>query len=86
LQHRHIQRKIESSLDKLRRSERKVADYVLANSEDVIHMRTVDLAVAALCKARRVEFYGFGASNSVAIDAHLTVIDVLAAGVSRVKG
>jgi RpiR family carbohydrate utilization transcriptional regulator len=146
----HTRRQIESRLDSLRRSERKVADYVLANGEDVIHMRIVDLAaaaavseptvvrfcraigcdgfqafklalaqtqsstppkldhfelseldsardytrkvfestmgtlqqvrdsidtdaieaaVSALCNARRVEFYGFGASSSVAVDA-----------------
>jgi RpiR family carbohydrate utilization transcriptional regulator len=34
-------------LDKLRRSERKVAELVLAQSESVIHMRIVDLAAAA---------------------------------------
>jgi RpiR family transcriptional regulator, carbohydrate utilization regulator len=140
---------IESRLDEMRRSERKVAELVLARPDDVIHMRIVDLAAAAevseptvvrfcraigcegfgnfkvalarsgavstssepfsldaqdtardytykvfdatletltrvrnsvdpdaievavdaLCNARRVEFYGFGASGPVAIDA-----------------
>ena len=44
---RHILREIEARLDKLRRSERKVAELVLAQSENVIHMRIVDLAAAA---------------------------------------
>jgi RpiR family carbohydrate utilization transcriptional regulator len=44
---RHILREIEARLDKLRRSERKVAELVLAQSESVIHMRIVDLAAAA---------------------------------------
>lgn len=150
MEHRQTIRQIENNLESLRPSERKVADYVLANAEDVIHMRIVDLAavanvseptvvrfcraigcggfqafklamaqhrpsaktmlddfdlseldsardytrkvfeatmdtlqqvrdsididaieiaVDALCNARRVEFYGFGASSSVAIDA-----------------
>ncbi len=140
---------IESRLDQMRRSERKVAELVLARPDEVIHMRIVDLAAAAqvseptvvrfcraigcegfgnfkvalargsatsaaaepfsldardtardytykvfdatletltrvrsavdpdaievavdaLCNARRVEFYGFGASGPVAIDA-----------------
>lgn len=140
---------IEARLDEMRRSERKVAELVLARPDDVIHMRIVDLAAAAqvseptvvrfcraigcegfgnfkvalargsaaststepfslnaqdtardytykvfdatletltrvrnsvdpdaievavdaLCNARRVEFYGFGASGPVAIDA-----------------
>lgn len=142
-------RLIEDTRDSLRRSERKVAEYVLAHPEEVIHMRIVDLArkaevseptvvrfcraigcegfqgfklalaqdvvhtpsyqqfslgehdsardytikvfdatmetlervrdsidtdaiesaVAALTAARRVEFYGFGASSAVAMDA-----------------
>lgn len=142
-------REIEARREQLRRSERKVADRVLANPDEVIHMRIVDLAAAAgvseptvvrfcraigcegfqdfklalarsfaagpsaepftlserdtardytrkvfdatmktliqvrdtldpdaievaveaLCRARRVEFYGFGASSPVAIDA-----------------
>ena len=140
---------IEARLEKMRRSERKVAELVLARPEEVIEMRIVDLAAAAqvseptvvrfcraidcagfanfklalardvgsgsspasfdldeldtardytykvfdatmdtlkrvrdrldpdaievavdaLCNARRVEFYGFGASSPVAIDA-----------------
>jgi len=140
---------IEQARTTLRRSERKVADYVLAHAEEVIHLRIVDLAraagvseptvvrfcraigcngfqgfklalaqhvahapsyapfslteqdsardysskvfdatigtlrqvrdqldarvieqaVAALASARRVEFYGFGASSAVAMDA-----------------
>lgn len=144
-----ILREITDRLEQLRRSERKVAELVLARPEDVIHMRIVDLAAAAqvseptvvrfcravgcegfqnfklalarscaaspssepftlseldtardytykvfdatmetlmrvrntldpdavevavdaLCNARRVEFYGFGASSPVAIDA-----------------
>lgn len=144
-----ILREIERHLEQLRRSERKVADLVLARPDEVIHMRIVDLASAAqvseptvvrfcraigcegfqnfkvalaqstaaspaaqpfslseldtardytykvfdatmntlqqvrdtldpdaievavdaLCNARRVEFYGFGASSPVAIDA-----------------
>jgi RpiR family transcriptional regulator, carbohydrate utilization regulator len=146
---RAILREIDGALDQLRRSERKVAELVLAQPERVIHMRIVDLAAAAevseptvvrfcraigckgfqsfkltlaqslaqntsqepfalseldtardytfkvfdatmetlakvrdtldpdaievavdaLCNARRVEFYGFGASSPVAIDA-----------------
>lgn len=146
---RPIVGEITSRLDQLRRSERKVAELVLARPDDVIHMRIVDLAAAAdvseptvvrfcravgcegfqnfklalaqssatstsaepfslseldtardytykvfdatmetlkrvrdtldpdaievavdaLCNARRVEFYGFGASSPVAIDA-----------------
>lgn len=146
---RDIIKQIESSLDELRPSERKVADFVLANIDKAMHMRIVDLAafaqvseptvvrfcraigcdgfqsfklalaqhtpqspsleafdlselhsardytvkvfestlhtlqrvrdsldpdqievaVDALAHARRVEFYGFGASSSVAIDA-----------------
>lgn len=38
---------IESRLDQLRRSERKVAELVLSRPDDVIHMRIVDLAAAA---------------------------------------
>jgi len=144
-----ILREVETRLDQLRKSERKVAELVLARPEDVIHMRIVDLAAAAgvseptvirfcraigcdgfqsfklavarsgaqnpvaesfelseldtardyafkvfdatmdtlkrvrntldpeaietavdvLCSAKRVEFYGFGASSPVAIDA-----------------
>lgn len=146
---RNIIRAIQDALPELRKSERKVAEYVLACAENVIHMRIVDLAqearvseptvvrfcraigcdgfqgfklalaqhvahtpsyerfilgendsardysikvfdatmdtlkrvrdsidadaieaaVAALTTARRVEFYGFGASSAVAMDA-----------------
>lgn len=146
---RPILKEISDQLDQLRRSERKVAELVLAQPEKVIHMRIVDLAAAAsvseptvvrfcraidcegfqnfkvalaqssalnpsavpfslseldtardytykvfdatmetlnrvrntldpdaievavdaLCNAKRVEFYGFGASSPVAIDA-----------------
>ncbi|MEH6592840.1 MAG: SIS domain-containing protein [Halioglobus sp.] len=146
---RPILKEIGDQLGQLRRSERKVAEFVLANPEQVIHMRIVDLAAAAdvseptvvrfcraidcegfqnfklalaqstaqnpaqepftlseldtardytykvfdatmktlqrvrntldpdaievavdaLCSAKRVEFYGFGASSPVAIDA-----------------
>lgn len=146
---RNIIRAIEDACADLRKSERKVAEYVLARPDDVIHMRIVDLAqearvseptvvrfcraigcdgflgfklalaqyvahapsyqqfslgehdsareyttkvfdttmdtlervrdhldtnaiekaVAALTAARRVEFYGFGASSAVAMDA-----------------
>jgi len=149
MQQQQLLKQVDSCLDSLRPSERKVADYVLNNSERVIGMRIVDLAAAAqvseptvirfcravgcngfqafklalaqtgtqepkvdtfdlselhnareytakvfestmqtlaavkdsidceaieaaveaLCSARRVEFYGFGASSSVAIDA-----------------
>ncbi len=44
---RQILQEIEARQDMLRRSERKVADLVLARPEDVIHMRIVDLAAAA---------------------------------------
>ena len=146
---RPILKEITEQLEQLRRSERKVAELVLAQPEQVIHMRIVDLAAAAdvseptvvrfcraigcecfqnfklalaqstaqnpaqlpfslseldtardythkvfdatmetlnrvrntldpdaievavdaLCNAKRVEFYGFGASSPVAIDA-----------------
>lgn len=38
---------IDSNLDNMRRSERKVAEYVLAHPQDIIHMRIVDLAQEA---------------------------------------
>ncbi len=44
---RNIIRAIETSRDNLRRSERLVADYILAQPRDVIHMRIVDLAQEA---------------------------------------
>ena len=42
-----IVREVESRLEQLRKSERKVAELVLARPEDIIHMRIVDLAAAA---------------------------------------
>ena len=44
---RPILPQIESRLDQLRRSERKVAELVLAQPDKIIHMRIVDLAAAA---------------------------------------
>lgn len=44
---RNIVRAIETQRAKLRKSERKVADYVLAQPNEVIHMRIVDLAQEA---------------------------------------
>lgn len=44
---RNIIRAIESAREGLRRSERLVADYILANRREVIHMRIVDLAQEA---------------------------------------
>ena len=44
---RNIIRAIENGRHELRKSERKVADFVLAKAEDVIHMRIVDLAQEA---------------------------------------
>lgn len=44
---RNIIRAMETARPSLRRSERLVADYILANRQDVIHMRIVDLAQEA---------------------------------------
>lgn len=44
---RNIIRAIETSRESLRRSERLVADFILAQPKDVIHMRIVDLAQEA---------------------------------------
>ena len=44
---RSILREVEARLEQLRKSERKVAELVLARPEDIIHMRIVDLAAAA---------------------------------------
>ncbi len=41
----------------------------LALVRDSLDLDAVEVAVDALCNARRVEFYGFGASSPVAIDA-----------------
>lgn len=42
-----LTQRISDALDKMRKSERKVADYVLGNPADIIHMRIVDLASEA---------------------------------------
>ncbi len=47
LRPRNIIRAIETGREAMRRSERKVADYILANRREVIHMRIVDLAQEA---------------------------------------
>jgi RpiR family carbohydrate utilization transcriptional regulator len=47
LRPRNVIRAIETARDSLRRSERLVADYILANQREVIHMRIVDLAQEA---------------------------------------
>lgn len=41
----------------------------LGRVRDSLDPDTVEIAVDALCNARRVEFYGFGASSPVAMDA-----------------
>ncbi len=41
----------------------------LINVRDEIDAEALEKAITALCNASRVEFYGFGASGSVAIDA-----------------
>jgi len=41
----------------------------LAQVRDTLDPDAIEVAVDALCNARRVEFYGFGASSPVAIDA-----------------
>jgi len=41
----------------------------LINVRDEIDAQALEKAIVALCNAGRVEFYGFGASGSVAIDA-----------------
>ncbi|MDT8398160.1 MAG: SIS domain-containing protein [Pseudomonadales bacterium] len=41
----------------------------LLNVRDELNPRALEQAIKALCRAERVEFYGFGASGSVAIDA-----------------
>ena len=51
---------------------RKVFDATIGSLLDVreeIDPKALEQAIAALCMAKRVEFYGFGASGSVAIDA-----------------
>lgn len=41
----------------------------LLSVRDELDAEALEQAIQALCEARRVEFYGFGASGSVAIDA-----------------
>ena len=41
----------------------------LSRVRDSLDPDTIEVAVDALCNARRVEFYGFGASSPVAMDA-----------------
>ncbi len=41
----------------------------LQQVRDSLDTAAIEQAVDALCRARRVEFYGFGASGSVAVDA-----------------
>jgi len=61
-------RKISLNLDKLRKSERKVAEFILADPAKIINMRIIDLAngsevseptVIRFCRA--IEFDGFQA-------------------------
>ncbi|MEJ2416004.1 MAG: transcriptional regulator HexR [Exilibacterium sp.] len=42
-----LTQKIRDTIDNMRKSERKVAEYVLGNPADIIHMRIVDLATQA---------------------------------------
>ncbi|PCO05322.1 transcriptional regulator HexR [Microbulbifer flavimaris] len=42
-----VTQKISEQLSSMRKSERKVAEYILANPDEVIHMRIVDLATEA---------------------------------------
>ncbi|WP_083260813.1 transcriptional regulator HexR [Microbulbifer aggregans] len=42
-----VTQKISDQLSSMRKSERKVAEYILANPDEVIHMRIVDLATEA---------------------------------------
>ncbi|GAA5524657.1 HTH-type transcriptional regulator HexR [Microbulbifer aestuariivivens] len=42
-----VTQKISEKLSSMRKSERKVAEYILANPDEVIHMRIVDLATEA---------------------------------------
>ncbi|MFZ5755058.1 MAG: MurR/RpiR family transcriptional regulator [Bacillota bacterium] len=41
------------------------------DTRDILDLQEVEKAVTAICKARRVEFYGVGFSGLVAQDAHL---------------
>lgn len=108
---RPILKEITGLLEQLRRSERKVAELVLARPEDVIHMRIVDLAAAADVREAGAVIIGLAPGNTPVIDqctipipidveparddsysplpsriAHLAVIDILAVGVSKMKG
>jgi len=61
-----------SELDTARDYTFKVFDSTMATLQrvrDTLDPDAIEVAVDALCNARRVEFYGFGASGSVAIDA-----------------
>ena len=61
-----------SELDSARDYTLKVFESTLHTLEtvrDSLDTAAIELAVAALSRARRVEFYGFGASSSVAVDA-----------------
>jgi RpiR family carbohydrate utilization transcriptional regulator len=61
-----------SELDTARDYTYKVFDATMATLQqvrDTLDPDAIEVAVDALCNARRVEFYGFGASSPVAIDA-----------------
>ena len=61
-----------SELDTARDYTHKVFDATLetlARVRDTLDLDAIKVAVDALCSANRVEFYGFGASGPVAIDA-----------------
>jgi RpiR family carbohydrate utilization transcriptional regulator len=61
-----------SELDTARDHTYKVFDATMATLQqvrDTLDPDAIEVAVDALCNARRVEFYGFGASSPVAIDA-----------------
>ncbi len=58
--------------DSIAESSHKVFDSTvdtLLKVRDSLNPEVIDQAVTALCNARRVEFFGFGASGSVAADA-----------------
>ena len=61
-----------SELDTAREYTYKVFDSTMATLNrvrDTLDLEAIEIAVDALCNANRVEFYGFGASSPVAIDA-----------------
>src|SRR5690606_12627176 len=67
----HVQFSV-SETDSVADVNRKVFDAtigLLVNVRDEIDPQALEQAILALSRARRVEFYGFGASGSVAIDA-----------------